>query len=280
MSSSESSIASRWIPKQASQWDADLYLDLYYANFHRAHPFVLPHDLFRRRLTSAAPGTQQLLPTMELVGSFYSSVQPRAALRENAEIALDNGPENGFAVQALLMFAIVLHANNEFIHARSTLDRAIEMALRLRMFSKEFSVQHGNSCKIIEESWRRTWWCLYATDSVFSAIRHAQTFALRNVIADLDLPCEESEYQQGRIPHPRTMNEYNNREFLCEDKAEFSSFAYLIDIAQILGFVLALDRESSDPLQPDVVDAETRLMSWIMCVRLMGGRVFRESIKH
>jgi hypothetical protein len=65
------------------------------------------------------------------------------------------------------------------------------------MCSKSFAIANGEGCLVLEESWRRTWWFLYVTDGIFAGISHCLTFALRDIQADVDLPCEEATYQLG-----------------------------------------------------------------------------------
>ena len=64
------------------------------------------------------------------------------------------------------------------------------------------------------------------------------------------------------IPPPRTLQEYNDREFLSED-VQFSSFTYLIDIGHSLAASLALGPHRRDPLAPELISADVRLMNWM-----------------
>ncbi|KAH8844319.1 hypothetical protein MCOR27_011573 [Pyricularia oryzae] len=61
----------------------------------------------------------------------------------------------------------------------------------------------------------------------YAAIRKKPTFATRNVHITADLPCEEREYESGTIPTPKTLDEFDSREFSPENHV-YSSFAYLI----------------------------------------------------
>ena len=63
------------------------------------------------------------------------------------------------------------------------------------------------------------------------------------------------------IPQPRTLEEYNAREFSGEE-ITFSSFAYLIDLSHSLGVILALGTEPGEPFEPDVVAADAILINW------------------
>jgi len=179
--------------------ESSRFLDLYYAAFHAAHPFLLPHSFLNQRLQHNKSSLQSLLPVMHFVGSLFMPGAEKGALRTRAESALplDELPGDGFIVQSLLIFGIALHSCNEFDNARKVLDHAIRIALQIGMQSKSFSVENGEGCFVLEESWRRTWWFLYATDSVFAGIRHCSTFSLHDIQTDVDLPCEEVVYESG-----------------------------------------------------------------------------------
>ena len=179
--------------------DSARYLDIYYQNFHNAHPFVLPQHFLTKRLQTDKRSLLTLLPILEFVGSLYVPSIAKEGLRARAESVLtrDDIPADGFTVQSLLIFAIAQHSCNDYGPARGILDRAIQMALQIDMHLKAFSIENSEGCSVLGESWRRTWWYLYMTDSVFAGIRHCSTFALRDIETSVDLPCEEALYQSG-----------------------------------------------------------------------------------
>ncbi|KPM41172.1 hypothetical protein AK830_g5396 [Neonectria ditissima] len=51
--------------------------------------------------------------------------------------------------------------------------------------------------------------------------------AFVGVEASADLPCEEAEFEPGEIPEPKTLQEFESREFAFGNTS-FSSFAYLV----------------------------------------------------
>ncbi|KFY14410.1 hypothetical protein V492_02632 [Pseudogymnoascus sp. VKM F-4246] len=240
-------------------------LDMYYDFFHDAHPYVLPRKFLDRRLQLDSASLRHILPVLEFIGSLFARSPNKKAMQERAEslLLVDFLPANGFSVQALLSFAIAVHSCDEFVKARGILDRAISMALRIGMNSEDFAISNADGCTILAESWRRTWWYLYLTDGIFSGIRHLESFELRDIKSDVNLPCEDSNYNSGDIPRPYTLEEYNSREFAGED-IKFSSFAYLVDVGHIVGAVLALGTKPGSAFEPDVVSADARLMNWIM----------------
>ena len=196
-------IASSSIPRASVVGDGEddfsRYLSAYYAAFHDAHPFVLPRKFLIQRRRMSESSLTYLLPVMNYTGSFYVPNAPNQELRARAEALLadDDLPSNGFTVQALLIFAVAVHASHEFVRAREILDRAIREAMQIDMQNKSFASANGEGCAVLEESWRRTWWFLYLTDGLFAAIRDCSTFTLNHVSADVDLPCEEESYQLG-----------------------------------------------------------------------------------
>lgn len=179
--------------------DSSKLLDLYYASFHDAHPIVLPRRFLNQRLQTNRSSLRHLLPVMEFIGSLFAQSSAKEVLRARAEFTLlpDNLPVTGFTVQSLLLFAIAVHGCNEFVHARGILDHAVRIALQINMNSNSFSAANGEGSVILEESWRRTFWFLFVTDGIFAGIRHCLTFSLHDIQADVDLPCEEANYQSG-----------------------------------------------------------------------------------
>lgn len=137
-----------------------------------------------------------------------SSDLRRAAIKE---IEDPNLPSNGFTVQVLLLTAIAVHGQDELAQARAVLDKAIYLALELRMNSRTFATTERDP--VMAESWRRTYWFLYATDAIFAGIRKASNFMYAKILSHLkkksnlltvislfttdatvELPCEERDY--------------------------------------------------------------------------------------
>ncbi|KUJ24551.1 uncharacterized protein LY89DRAFT_679662 [Mollisia scopiformis] len=235
-------------------------LELYYSSFHKAHPFLLPRYYFLSRLQSDPESLKHLLPIMHYLGSLFLPDMASSELRAAAlrEIELVNLPPNGFTVQALLLTAIAVHSQDELVHARAILDKAIYLALDLRMNSRTFANMERDP--VMAESWRRTYWFLYMTDALFAAIRRAPNFLLFTVDATVELPCEECDYD-GIIPRPRTLDEYEARDFEDEEVV-FSSFTYLIDLTRITGAILGFDHFPRKEMEIAVNNADAMLVNW------------------
>ncbi|TGO59956.1 hypothetical protein BOTNAR_0153g00100 [Botryotinia narcissicola] len=198
---------------------------------------------------------------MQYIGSLYAPDLPSADLRAIAVNQLDlvNLPQTGFSVQTLLLLAIAIHAEDERQQARAILDRGICMALELGMNHRAFAEMERDP--VLSESWRRTFWGLYVLDGVFSGIACASSFILSAIETQADLPCEDYEYESGRIPRPRTLSDYDSRDF--EDEIPvFSSFTYLIDLVRIIGTILSINDITGKNLEPAVTNADAMLVNW------------------
>lgn len=113
---------------------------------------------------------------MQYIGSLYASDISSTPLREHALSQLDSPslPPNGFTVLALLLCAIATRSEDEVDHGRSILDRAIYMALEIRMNSRTYANMERDP--VLAESWRRVYWGLYITDSLFAGMRQQPSF--------------------------------------------------------------------------------------------------------
>ena len=137
---------------------------------------------------------------MQFIGSHYDEAAPTAEYRNLAnQVLSDQIPNDGYKVQALLLFAISLHARDEQKLAKEILGTAVDLALALGMNRKEFCIDHGEGCRSLQESWRRTWWELYVMDGMLAALHQLNTFKLVNVETNVPLPCEEATYQSAVV---------------------------------------------------------------------------------
>ena len=182
---------------EASGVVSEQLLQLYYANFHPAHPFVLPFQRLKERLDTGFSTTLALV--MQFIGSLYASAVPSEPLKERAREALTTIPPrpSGFEVQALILYGVALYWIDETEDGFRVFGDSIGKALDMGMHRREYALLHGNGDEILQESWRRTWWSLYHIDLMFAAHKHLQPFRTSNIITDVDLPCEEHEYESG-----------------------------------------------------------------------------------
>ncbi|KAF4632691.1 hypothetical protein G7Y89_g5442 [Cudoniella acicularis] len=237
-------------------------IDLFYTYFYKAHPFVLPRFYFFTRLEADSQSLTHLHTVMQYIGSLYSPSISSSSYRTAALATLDlpSLPPTGFSVQTLLLTAIALHCEDEFTLARAVLDRAVFLAVELRMNCKEFALLETDP--VLAESWRRTYWGLYTTDSTFAGIRRAPSFILYNTDSTVDLPCENRDYESGDIPrHPHTLPTYDTRDLL-DEPITFSSFTYLIDLCRIAGTLLKTLSLPREEMEEEVADCGALLGCW------------------
>lgn len=237
-----------------------------------------------------------LMPVVRYIGSFFAPNAPRDSFRDAAEYTLfrQNAPRNGFTVQAMLLFAIGLHAANEQEKSVQVKDVAVEIAIEIGMNREEFAYFGGEKIpddvlmtddddgsgimrndgldekrntpdpveRVMHESWRRTWWELYFLDGILASVHQRDAFRLWIVDCTVPLPCEEVEYNNGRIPPPMSLNDFDDRTF-SDEVLEFSSYAYRVEAIRILGQVLACGK-STDLNDPQADAADASLVNWAL----------------
>ncbi|CRG92012.1 3-hydroxyphenylacetate 6-hydroxylase [Talaromyces islandicus] len=239
----------------------DTLFELYYENFHRTHPILLPKRVYDS-------------------GHQY----PRSPLRTLATTDLIQIPENNHSlpvIQSKLLFAIVLYSDGEVDEARKWLSEAIRVAVSLGMNKKSFAdfyrVQQGADLEA--ESARRTWWELYVLDGLISALDHrgVSNFNMSIIPCDVEMPCEEVIYAEGKpIPPPSSRQELESRIFNWEDDEEenvrdgystvnksrvLSSFTYRVDAIDLLAQVLAV-RDPNRAHRDKTQAVDNTLASW------------------
>lgn len=113
---------------------------------------------------------------MQYIGSIFVPEISSPDFRDLAIGQLDSSslPSNGFNVLALLLAAIATHSQDLLDQGRAFLDRAIYMALDLKMNSRMFANMEYDP--VLAECWRRTYWGLYITDSIIAGIQQQPTF--------------------------------------------------------------------------------------------------------
>ncbi|KAL4974659.1 hypothetical protein BDW66DRAFT_152693 [Aspergillus desertorum] len=219
------------------------FLAQYYSFFHAAHPCVLPQWALRQRLANNGRDLQALVAVVQFIGSVYAKSSLSASLKVEAEAAVSsigtNSPITGFDVQAVLLLSIAIYWANEPEKAMSLLDNAIAIALDLGMQRQEYAYANGNKDPLLEECWRRTWWQVYMTDAHIAGSTSTFPFRTSKIEMSCDLPCDEAEYESGQILRPRTLQDYDMREFLDDDGRLFSSFAELVGLTRGLDLALA-----------------------------------------
>ncbi|CAL3962388.1 unnamed protein product [Diplocarpon coronariae] len=235
-------------------------IEAFYHHFYPAHPFALPRANYGS-LRREKP-VEYLEAAMRYVGSFYVSQAPTAALGLEAERSLYQAdcPRDSFRVQAMLILAIGLDGSTYQEKALQILLDAQDAALEMGMNKREFAVRNGGGSAVLEESWRRTWWELYIIDGMIAGVHQKSNFRMKDILADVLLPCEERGYVSGQIPHPTSIQDFDDESFDGRELA-YSSYAYRIAAMRNLGRVLQSRQVlPSDEATMDRLDAH--LVNW------------------
>lgn len=177
----------------------DPMIQLYYQNFHGAHPFVLPRKALNGPLGVELP--PHLVAMMRHIGAhFHPDPSFKDTYRRPSHVSLLNGtPRSAFTVQSLLLSVITDHAQGLEERASTTLQSAVQLALELGMNKSRFASANSSGCCILEESWRRTYWELYVVSGLIASIRDEAGFSLHSQPSDLSLPCEEAAYAASAV---------------------------------------------------------------------------------
>jgi hypothetical protein len=177
----------------------------FYHHFYNSHPFCLPEprltELFKER---HAPLLEYAI---QFIGSSYIPAVPTAMYKEalDRHINNQNYPRDAWTVQAFMLFSIGLHAHNEVPRAAQIFALAQGLTLELGLHRMEFAIVHGNNDPQLEESWRRTWWSMFTVNGMLTAVNPGVQFRLKDVVTDVPLPCENSQYLSGVSPLISTM---------------------------------------------------------------------------
>ncbi|KAF9692071.1 hypothetical protein EKO04_009987 [Ascochyta lentis] len=219
-------------------------IQAFFHYFYNSHPFCLPEprllDVFNQR---KAPLLEY---AVQYLGSSYIAAMPTDMYKEalNRNINSGNYARDGWSVQALLLYAVGLHANNEVPRAAQIFAVAQDLTLEVGLNRMEYALIHGESDPQLEESWRRTWWSMYTANGMLCAVNPGVQFKLKDILTDVPLPCENDQYLSGHIPYPATLQDYDDSAFMST-LTIYSSFTYLIDAIRILGKVFECARLDS-----------------------------------
>ncbi|KAK8016346.1 hypothetical protein PG993_014535 [Apiospora rasikravindrae] len=236
-------------------------LDTYYTCFHAAHPFILPKQFLMIQAITDPSSTHFLLMAINYIGSLYMP-ETRSDELGNAAYAAACAslPMTPQSVQGLLIMSLAAFGNASFTYYSGWLHRATAMAQELGMHKKAFATTAPDP--VVAESYRRTYWGLYWLDVCHNLF---ETKVLCDIPGDVDLPCEEWEYESGNIPHPITLAHYEVHSAL--GTAEFSSMAYLVDLCRITAtYVLGYHSAPEDKKERLFERADSLIYDWTLKV--------------
>jgi hypothetical protein len=179
--------------------ETDPLVASYYKHFYKFHPFILPRKALIRihkHMAKEEVDLTPLIPVMRLVGHIYSAQELSQQLKDHAEIHIAQAPPNNpVLVQCRLLYSIALFWNNFKTEANREIRNAVKLAVDLNMFRQEFASDRGAGDPVLMECWRRTWWMLYIVDAYYAGTLGTMNFAVSDIDATVDLPCEEHEYE-------------------------------------------------------------------------------------
>jgi hypothetical protein len=255
----------------------------YYKNFHALHPFALPlHHLVKLCENHSSPSNfAAITPVMRLIGNLYEAHEWSNPLQAEIECRITElPPSDPIQVQCRLLYSIALFWSSNTTRAKEEIDTATSIAVELGMHRIEFVNTYGGDL-VLMESWRRTWWMLYIVDAYYAGTLGTMNLKAFHVEATVDLPCEEEEYESGVsmsfikgttllivlkiIPMPRTLEDFESREFADED-IQFSSFAYLIGAVRAAALAISVTpkratRQDSDRM---IQSADSVIDAWVL----------------
>ncbi|KAH8816311.1 hypothetical protein F5884DRAFT_818401 [Xylogone sp. PMI_703] len=234
-------------------------MEAFFHYFAPAHPFMLPKLNLLKLLKEKPLGYIEAI--LWYIGSIYISEAPTAAFEQEAERLVNLATSrDGFKVQALLLLAIAFDGCLHRDRALQFLLEAQDLALELGMDKREFASANGQGCVFLEESWRRTFWELYAVDGMIAGVHQKSEFRFYNVESDVPLPCEEVEYTSGTIPPSSTLDDFDDSFFDGRD-INYSSSAYRIVAIRNIGRVMALGKITFQD-DPSIDRVESYIVNW------------------
>ncbi|KAG9239109.1 hypothetical protein BJ875DRAFT_243226 [Amylocarpus encephaloides] len=236
-------------------------LEAFFFHFHPAHPFLLPRAEFIALRKEKS--MDFLLAAMRYVGSFYTLSDNSMALGMEAERAIYHAdcPKDAFRVQAMLILAIGLDGYTYQEKALQILLDAEDLAMELGMNRRNFAFLNSNGSPIMEESWRRTWWELYLVDGLVAGVHQKSDFRMKDMPADVLLPCEEKEYVTGFIPQPNKIEDFDDESFDTREFT-FSSYTYRIAAIRNLGKVIAARMLQPEQDSESILRLDAYLVNW------------------
>ncbi|TQV96057.1 hypothetical protein V2A60_003495 [Cordyceps javanica] len=226
---------------------------LYYANFHQAHPILVPAAFYNRQ-----ENPDYLHQVVRFIGSHYSKVLSGDDFLEQTTLLLSRDERSPTMVQALLLFSIMMSARNNRNEAVLAMSRAVSLALDLGMYRADFALRFSDGYEMQKESLRRTWWELFMWEIYLALPDCKLTLRCSDVVSEAYLPCEEAAYTSSALqpmPTPQTFSAFRARLFTLEGDSDdnsdtkqqkknhcpFSSYSYRIEAFHILARVMVLN---------------------------------------
>ncbi|KAF5621104.1 C6 transcription factor [Fusarium tjaetaba] len=244
----------------------DALVKSYYTNFHHLHPFAPPYKHLVQLSQTSTFNFNPLIASMRLIGHIYDTHQWSESLSRAVEAQISQlKPSDAVQVQARLLYSIALFWYTFKAEAKEQMDAAIDVAMKLEMHKKEFAATWGFGDPIMVECWRRTWWMLFIVDASYAGTLGTMNFKTLHVEPTAELPCEDAYYESGMIPIPKTLQDFDSREFDSEDVV-FSSFAYLIGATRCAAQVICMSpkRATREHSEAIIQSADSAFDAWLL----------------
>ncbi|KAF5724637.1 C6 transcription factor [Fusarium mundagurra] len=244
----------------------DALVKSYYVNFHHLHPFAPPYKHLVQLSQTPAFNFNPLIASMRLIGHIYDTHQWSESLSTAVAAQVSQlKPSDAVQVQARLLYSIALFWYTFKDEAKEQMDAAIDVAVKLQMHKKEFSSTWGFGDPIMAECWRRTWWMLFIVDASYAGTLGTMNFKTLHVEPTAELPCEDADYESGTIATPKTLQDFDCREFDSEDVV-FSSFAYLIGATRCAAQVICMSpkRATREDSEAIIQSADSAFDAWLL----------------
>ncbi|KAK5161228.1 hypothetical protein LTS14_001024 [Recurvomyces mirabilis] len=232
--------------------------NLFYSNFHPAHPILVPRTFYRKE---AVPRYLRLV--ICFVGSHYATGRhSRDSLAPVVAQAMTSTIDcTASRVQALVLYTIVLHASHQAREASSCISEAAKLAIDIGLDRPSFATDMAPHDLRQQESLRRIWYELYIVDGYMAALSRQPSFRSNSVGTHPYLPCEDSLYARGVCDlHPRSLAQFDDRVFATAP-CTFSSYCYRIDAIRIIARVLAV-AGANDACPDEVQAVDNAIASW------------------
>ncbi|EXL89286.1 hypothetical protein FOPG_00035 [Fusarium oxysporum f. sp. conglutinans race 2 54008] len=234
--------------------------DLYYANFHVTHSWLPPRKKLDDLCKTQPENLRFLVATVAYIGSLYLDKVDKTQLQQNAyQMSHDTLSPTIWSVQALLCLSITAFGRQHGNVGKIMFNKACVLASCLRLQSKEFA--DSETDPVIAESCRRTYWGLY-THEMLLCLRQNQLYSTLYPPGPsfvVGLPCEDWDYQAGKIPVPVTLEEYDR----LGPSREYSPWAYFVDLIRIYdSHVAPFLHDCSQAARHNLKYANQRIDSW------------------
>jgi len=254
------------IAQSENNGPADL-IELFYKHLYPPHPFIIPWKMYLQT-PSVLPSS--LKAVLRFAASHYVPHSNPALLQAAAnEILSDDVPDDGFKVQGLILYAFVSHARMDQDSGASAMMKALSIALRIGMNRESYAIQNGQDNPILQECWRRTWWTLMILEGLVTVIGGQTTpYTTYATFTDVALPGHDEDYNELRASSQlRSVADLRNR-IILEDTFSYSSFAYGIEAAYILGAVLSLGPDSFAVTDPQIEALDASISNYFLSLPL------------